>query len=61
MKRYIVEESNSLCELQERCSERIEHGYLPMGGIAIHHEHIDENDIQGRTIFFQAMMTLISE
>lgn len=55
---YIILEANIPLDLCEEVYEYLKKGYRPQGGICVLHEHKDENDILGHTVFFQAMILL---
>lgn len=53
---YKILESNSISELIDMVNILIGVGWEPLGGIGITHEHKDDKDFTGVTVFFQSMV-----
>lgn len=53
---YKVVEDTNIEDFVEQININIRNGWQPLGGIESNHEHIDENDVDGRTFFFQSMI-----
>jgi len=56
MKYYVIESTNLNVLITQVNLHMSKHNAAPQGGIAVYHEHENEDDIEGSTVFFQAML-----